>query len=70
MPGIWVPWRIGATAREQQIRKKSRGSKTGKADKKSTARVIAARRKALLKQAKKGQITPAQYQAELKKLRR
>lgn len=70
---MWVPWKPGNTAREQRLiqerRARKRGSGGIKSGKQARADAIKARRKELLKQARKKKITAAEYRQAIRKLR-
>ena len=65
---IWVPWRLGGTAKEQAIRRAGRTQKGIIRASAARERAVKARRRELLKKAKAGKISEAQYRKEIRKL--
>jgi hypothetical protein len=70
---IWVPWRVGKTAREQQQRRAKRAAGRPKRapgpSKKDTERVIKTKRKQLFRDLKNGKITRKEYNKAIARLR-
>ena len=68
MTGIWVPWRLGATAREQQIRRQGRKVKGRVKAVEARAQAVKKARRKLLRDARAGKITRQEYLKQLRAL--
>jgi hypothetical protein len=70
MPAIWVPWRLGATAHEQQKRRQGRQVKGTVKAAQARAQAVKKTRRKLLRDAKAGRITRQEYLEAVRKLDR
>ena len=67
--GIWVPWRMGGPTEQARARRSGGRQTRGQvSDKRAIAQARAKHRRAALAKLRKGKITPAQYQKELKRI--
>jgi len=70
MTAIWVPWRLGATAREQQIRRQGRKVKGRVKAVEAHAQAVKKARRKLLRDARAGKITRQEYLKAVRNLTR